>query len=91
MLYFTWNQNNKPRITRIEYKQPKIILEHIKHNQTHQTHQIQQMEKMYQENHMNHNKQGGKGKETCLALESQILSYLIGPLMPTITKVKWRK
>ena len=60
MLYFTWNQNNKPRTTKIDYKQPKIILEHIKHNQTHQTHQIQQMEKMYQENHMNHNKQGGK-------------------------------
>ena len=57
MLYFTWNQNNKPRITRIEYKQPKIILEHIKHNQTHQ---IQQMEKLYQQNLVNHIKQGGK-------------------------------
>ena len=32
MLYFTCNQNNKPRTTIIDYKQPKIILEYIKHN-----------------------------------------------------------
>ena len=90
MLYFTWNQNNKTRTTKTYYKQPKIILKHIKHNHEHQTNKYNEY-KNYVKKLMwiILNKWRVHGKNTHLALDCEFRVCLTNLSVPTTQWLDW--